>query len=164
MPTTAKSRTKITVRIGGMGTRAAMFSMALPWACHCIPGQAAFQVSEKRGPRHRFLILVRLERLQHVVGNLLVLRRIEAQLLQRSVSELEFFGVAETEQVIRNGDGNEHKQHQQELALLNQVSLAGLKNDLGHGKLRFVGRQLVDLHTKVETDSKRAANDQRATK
>ena len=44
------------------------------------------------------------------------------------------------EQVVGQGAGNQGEQHQQELALLDEVGLAGLEDDVSHVEHRIVGR------------------------
>ena len=60
--------------------------------------------------------------------------------------------------------GDEDEQHQQELALLDEVGLAGLEDDLGDVEHRLVRRQLVDLVAQVEADAERAGDDEGAAK
>ena len=54
------------------------------------------------------------------------------------------------------------EQHQQELALLDEIRLAGLEDDLGDVEHRLVGRQLLDLSTQVQADAQRAGDHERA--
>ncbi len=67
----------------------------------------------------------------------------------------------EAKQVIRDGDCDQHEQHQQEFALLDEIGLAGLEDDLGDIEHRLVGRQLFDLVAQIQADAQRAADDQR---
>ena len=53
------------------------------------------------------------------------------------------------------------EQHQQEFALLNQIGLAGLKDDLGDVEHRLVGGQIVNLPPQVQADAQRAGDHQR---
>ncbi len=55
------------------------------------------------------------------------------------VRHLEFVGVPEADQVIGDSTGDDDEQHQQKFALLNEVRLAGLEDDLGDIEHRFVG-------------------------
>ncbi len=66
------------------------------------------------------------------------------------------------QEVVGHGAGDESKQHQQEFALLNQVRLARLEDDLGDVEHRLVGGQPVNLHPEIKADAQRAGDDERA--
>ena len=65
-------------------------------------------------------------------------------------------------EVISDGAADEDEQHHQELALLNQIRLARLKDDLGHVEHRLVGGQRLDLIPQIQANTERAGDDQGA--
>src|SRR2546421_413014 len=77
----------------------------------------------------------------------------QAHLLDHAVRQLVHLGVPEADEVVRDGDGDERKQHQQELALLDEVGLASLVDGLGNAEHRVVRRQLVNLRAQVKADA-----------
>ena len=66
------------------------------------------------------------------------------------------------QEVERHGGGNEQEQHDKEFALLNQISPAGLKDDLRHLEHRLMGSQLLDLVAQKQADTQRTSDDARA--
>ncbi len=67
--------------------------------------------------------------------------------------------VPEAEQIVADGAGDQHPQHQQELALLNQVGFARLVDNLGDIQHRLVGGQPVDLRAQIQTHAEGADDD-----
>jgi hypothetical protein len=65
-----------------------------------------------------------------------------------------------TQEVVGDGDGDQHEQHQQEFALLDEIRLAGLEDDLGDVEHRLVRRLLVDLVELIEADAERPRDHQ----
>ncbi len=72
--------------------------------------------------------------------------------------------VLQPDEVIHHGHRDDGKEHHQELALLDQVRLAGLEDDLGDIEHRLVGRQILDLPPQKQADAQRADDDERSVK
>ncbi len=99
-----------------------------------------------------------LEFLVFHIGEVVRGHALRLQRLDRLVRQLVFRLGPAAKNVGADGDGDEDEEHEQELALLNEVRLAGLENGLGHGQHGLVGRLLFDLGELIETNAQRAAN------
>ncbi len=64
-------------------------------------------------------------------------------------------------EVVEEQPGDQHKQHRQEFALLDQVRLAGLEDDLRDVEHRLMGRQGLDLSPQVQAEAQRADDHER---
>ena len=59
---------------------------------------------------------------------------------------------------------DQHEQHQQELALLDQIGLASLKDDFRDSERRAMGGQLVNLIPQIQANAQRAGGHNGAAK
>ncbi len=65
-------------------------------------------------------------------------------------------------EVVDHADGDQHPEDDEELALLGQVGLAGLPDDVGHVEHRLVGRQVLRLVRLDESEDESEDADEQA--
>jgi hypothetical protein len=66
------------------------------------------------------------------------------------------------DEVIQHGQRNDGEQHHQKLALLDQIGLAGLKDDFSDVEHRLMSGQAPDLAAQIQADAQRAHDHERS--